>query len=73
MKPNALETYAKVIADISADAQNLVLFSDVEHFNSRNEITSFSFKAADGFYVSTLKLNPHPITRLSFTDGTAEM
>jgi glycosyltransferase involved in cell wall biosynthesis len=54
MKPNALETYAKVLNKMGADAESSVLFSQVEGFDERGAITSLIRKASDGFYNVTV-------------------
>ena len=50
MKPDALESYAKVLMDLGDRANQAVLFSQVEAFDEENRITSITRKALDGFY-----------------------
>lgn len=50
MKPNALEVYADILTRLGDEACRTVLFSEVEAFNERGQITLIIRKAVHGVY-----------------------
>lgn len=58
MKPQALETYAQILIERGQDAENTVLFSQVENFDNNNNIVSWTTKAKNGFYNHHSKKKP---------------
>ncbi len=51
MKPGALATYAQLLGEMGAAAENTVLYSQAEIFDNDNRVWGVIEKAPDGYYI----------------------